>query len=848
MGHNLTLPRSPLLGRGDTLAQVQQLLLQEDVGLLTLTGPGGIGKTRLALQAAAHLLDHFVDGVYFVALASLVDPALVLPAIVQVLGVRETPAAAVPVRLREHLCDLELLLVLDNFEQLLPAPGSIRSDIAELLAACPRLKLLVTSRAPLHLYGEHEFLVPPLALPPVADLGKLASGTPDVDTTAALRRYAAVDLFCRRAAAVQPGFTLTPANALAVAQICTGLDGLPLAIELAAARLKLFGPAVLAARLQERLALLTNGPQDLPLRQRTLRDEIAWSYNLLRPEEQLLFRRLAVFAGGFTLDAAQAVGKLAYGPQSTIPSDVIDGLAALIDQSLVRQLDQAGADARLGMLETIREFALAQLEQSDEAELVRSRHAQYFLAFAETMAGKLDDEAVRKRAFAQLHADFENMRAAVAWCARPRLDASSHATDTTELALQLAGALSWFGLTGERLHDVYSLLETALQLPGGSPLARAKALWGAGMLAMFLGSHGQARTHLATSCELYRTAGDQTGLALALREACAAAYAERDLAAAQQYGEECIALLQAVGRLGDLALAYANLGDTLAARGNHAAARTAYEEGSAISLTHGYKALLGQAEAGLGWVASLQGDYAAAAVHLRKALALFRELEESWTTALALHLLGEIAQRTGDLPHAGRCLGESLLLAHRVGDKAAVGLILQDVGALACIQGCYADTARLFAAADAHHLAGAMLFYTLAGAEDRSQTLALARAGLGEESFSALWAQGHAMTLPRAVEFAAAVAERAVTTDAAAAQSYNLPSPPAVPLPANPDQLTVREREVLRLLAAGLSYAEIADKLVISPRTVNSHLTTIYSKLGVTSRAGAMHYALHHDL
>ncbi len=251
MGHNLTLPRSPLLGRGDSLAQVQQLLLQEDVALLTLTGPGGIGKTRLALQAAADLLDHFVDGVYFVPLAAIVDPDLVLPAIAQVLGVRTDPAQPVQATLQEYLCDRQLLLVLDNFEQVLPAA----LGVATLLHACPRLKVLATSRAPLHLYGEHEFPVPPLALPDPAALTHLPAGR------------AGPAPVCRRGpvlptgAAVQPDFALTPANAAAVAEICIGLDGLPLAIELAAARLTLLPPAALAGRLQERLALLTRRPQ-----------------------------------------------------------------------------------------------------------------------------------------------------------------------------------------------------------------------------------------------------------------------------------------------------------------------------------------------------------------------------------------------------------------------------------------------------------------------------------------------------------------------------------------------------------------------------------------------------------
>ena len=343
--NNIVLPRSPLIGRSNALAEIQHLLLQEHVALLTLTGPGGIGKTRLALQAAANLLGHFADGVYFVSLASIADAALVLPAVAETLGVRETKAPLWEDVL-ECLRHKQLLLVLDNFEQVLPAAALV----AELLPTCRGLKVLVTSRSPLHLYGEQEYPVPPLALPPPEEFAEVPPGA-----ESNLRRYAAVDLFCRRAAAVQPGFDLTPANAAAVAKICIGLDGLPLAIELAAARVKLFGPSTLQARLQERLALLTGGPHDLPLRQRTLRDEIAWSYHLLRPEDQLLFRRLAVFAGGFTLAAAETVTRALGDPVL----DVLDCLAALVDQNLIRPPEHASGEPRFGMLATIHEYPRA---------------------------------------------------------------------------------------------------------------------------------------------------------------------------------------------------------------------------------------------------------------------------------------------------------------------------------------------------------------------------------------------------------------------------------------------------------------------------------------------------------
>ena len=836
MGHNLTLPRSPLLGRGDTLAQVQQLLLQEDVGLLTLTGPGGIGKTRLALQVAANLLDHFVDGVYFVALAALADPDLVLPAITRVLGVRETPAQPLAVSLQEHLCDLDLLLVLDNFEQLLPAPH----DIAALLAACPRLKLLVTSRAPLHLYGEHEYPAPPLALPPIADLGTLAPSALDIDAAVGMRRYAAVDLFCRRAAAVQPGFTLTPANALAVAQICTGLDGLPLAIELAAARLKLFGPATLAARLQERLALLTNGPQDLPPRQRTLRDEIAWSYHLLRSEEQLLFRRLGVFAGGFTLEAAQAVGQTAYA-QDLI---VLDGLAALLDQSLLRQLDQDGSAPRFGMLETIRESAWEQLERSGEAELVRCRHACYFLGLAETLGAELDKPGDQSWAVTRLLAELDNFRAVMAWTAQtpsPDSDILRHAgtdmalspvpTSAADLALRLAGALAWFGLVSQRVQEVYTWLAGALRPAGEPSLVRAKAHWGAGTLAFFLGDYPTARAQLETSAAIYRRAGDQLYLARSLREACIAAYAERDLLAAQRYGEESVAILRALGRDDDLAIALDNLGATFAAQGSYDAARKFYEEEYALGLVLPSINLCA---------------LAAALTQVEHALELARASGEKWTLAMVLNLWGEIVQRQGDMPLAGQLYQESLVLVNAAGDRSCTARVLYQIGILAQACGPYEAAASLFAFSSIQRTSSSGAFYTLSTPAAEEAAIADVRMHLGEQAFAACCANGRAMPLSRAMDLAlevlAAPAPAAGTVASAGTAANGRQTP------GGQSDLTVREREVLRLLAAGLSYAEIAAKLVISPRTVNSHLTTIYSKLGVTSRAAAMHYALHHDI
>jgi predicted ATPase/DNA-binding XRE family transcriptional regulator len=364
----LPIPPTPLIGREHEEAAVTHLLLRRDVRLLTLTGAPGIGKTRLAMQVAAGLCETFADGMVFVGLAAIHDPTLLLSALAQALGVRDAGSQSLDATLAAHLRDKGVLLVLDNCEQVVAAAPLL----AHLLASCPELKILVTSRAALRIRGEQEFTVPPLALPDSRHL-------PGLDD---LAQYAAVALFVHRAQAVKPTFALTPTLAAHVAAICERLDGLPLALELAAARIKLLSPQALMARLESSLALLTHGPADLPARQQTMRCAIAWSYDLLAEQEQRLFRRLSVFARGWwTLEAAEAV----CGAKGERPGDVLDALQALVDESLVVQGEGADGEARYRLLELIREYALERLEASGEAETLRRRHAEYCLALAHEM-------------------------------------------------------------------------------------------------------------------------------------------------------------------------------------------------------------------------------------------------------------------------------------------------------------------------------------------------------------------------------------------------------------------------------------------------------------------------------
>ncbi|MFL5586261.1 MAG: ATP-binding protein, partial [Ktedonobacteraceae bacterium] len=524
--NNLPIQPTPFIGREKEVAAVTRLLKRSDVRLVTLTGPGGVGKTRLGLHVAAELSDDFADGVFVVALAPLNDPTQVIPAIAQTLAISEASDRPLLTLLQAFLKEKQLLLLLDNFEQV----GDAAVMLAELLAACPQLKIVVTSRVGLHVRAEHEFAVPPLSVPTLKQL-------PDLKT---LSHYEAVALFIERAQATKPDFSVTNANAPAVAAICAHLDGLPLAIELAAARIKHFSPQTLLARLEQGLSVLSGGARDLPVRQQTLRGAIAWSYDLLPPEDQKLFRHLAVFVDGWGLEAAEAICMARGG----LAVDMLEGMASLVDKSLLRQEEQAAGETRFWMLQTLREFGLEQLARSRELEDTRQVHAEYYLRLTEEVEPSLQATEQGKW-MVRLEQEHENLRAALTWLLARAQGGKEQSKQQAEQALRFCIALSWFWNIRGYNREGQTFLEQALALRESvSVPVKAKAFYTAADLTFLLDDLERTDRLGSESLHLFRELGDKVGTADALFLLGTSAWAKGEYMAAQPQLEEAASLYQ----------------------------------------------------------------------------------------------------------------------------------------------------------------------------------------------------------------------------------------------------------------------------------------------------------------
>jgi predicted ATPase/class 3 adenylate cyclase len=726
--NNLPLQPTPLVGREKEVSEVCDLMRGGETRLLTLTGPGGTGKTRLALQAAADLLDVFSDGTFFVPLATVSEVELLLPAVAETLGVMEAEEQPLDETLKDYLSERRMLLVLDNFEQVLGAAPAVM----ELLAAAPGIKVLATSRAPLGLYGEHEFPVPPLTLPDLRNPPPLER----------LTQYEAVGLFVERARALKPDFKVTNESAPAVAEICVRLDGLPLAIELAAARIKLLPPRAMLHRLGSRLKLLTGGARDLPERQRTLRATIEWSFALLEEGEQLLFRRLAVFSGGRTLEAIEEI----CDAEGDLPVDSFEGVSSLFDKSLLRQEEGPNEEPRFVMLETVHEFAREKLQGSGEAEEIKRRHAEHFLTLAEEAYPKLRGPD-QLQWLERLEAEHDNMRAALSW-ALGRKEA--------ELALRLGGALSGFWSKRGYYGEGRRWLEGALAIEGrGSPEVRAMALAGVGDLALEQGELDRAQQACEEGLEFL--AHDATVVSEAKLILLAflgwVAWEREEYEQAKQLFEEGLALSREMRDTWWLASALSNLAVVSHFLGNSEKATELYEESMSLFREKGDKRRLATCLNNLAMVMCSQGDLGWAAKLIEEAVALLRELGARGVVSIGLCNLGWIAILQDDLGRAADLYRESLSLSWETGVNPVVQRTLEGIACLAGANGEAERAARLWGAAQALHKAKGIPrdIDFLAEADAR---ISAVRMSMGEQAWEEAWRKGRVMTLDEAVTYA----------------------------------------------------------------------------------------------
>jgi predicted ATPase/DNA-binding CsgD family transcriptional regulator len=813
--YHLPLQVNRFIGREREMTAVRELLVT--TRLLTLTGAGGSGKTRLALQIATDLQEEFAHGVWWVELAALSDPLLVPQAVASVVGIPERAGCTLTEALSDALRPQRLLLVLDNCEHLLAACVEL---IDALLHTCSQVHILVTSREALTITGETIWLVLPLRVPDTYHL-------PPID---GLLTNEAVHLFVERARSVLPSFTLTSENASAVAQVCRRLDGMPLAIELAATRIRALSVEQIVARLDDAYRLLTGGSRSALPRQQTLRAAMDWSYDLLPAHEQAAFRRLSVFAGSFSLEAAEAI--CAGEPGEAY--DVLDVLSSLIEKSLVL-MEQRRGEARYRLLETIRQYGQDKLQEFAEAAQARRKHRDWYARLAE-QAESETLEAQQKSAFDRLEAEHDNLRGALGW---------SLEQQEAETAAQISAAIWRFWLLRGHMSEGRSFLERALAGFSEQNAVRAKALNVAAILASLQDDHTRARTLAEESLALSRELGERKQAGYALYILGRLARIEGNYTGAVTCFEESLSLFCELGQQDDIALVLSDLGLTVLNLGEDVRATALCEESLAISRTLGDPRAIASWLANLGMIVLARGDDSRAKELCEESLAIRRVLGYKGGCAHTLAILGRIALVQGNYEQAIACFNESLTLRQETGEKEGIATALEGLAAVTAMQGQPVRAARLYGfAASLRTLLGAPL-----PPIDRTayeQTVAALRAQLDEPTFLTAWTPGQAMTLEEALAEAAQVKAREPIP----------PTPPPAPVespatsPArrHPFGLTARELEVLRLVTEGLTTAQIAERLMISPRTADAHLRSIYSKLAVTSRAAATRSAIEYQL
>ncbi len=722
--NNLPMQRTAFIGREQEEVALLQLLRRADTRLVTLTGPGGIGKTRLALQVAGEAASQFPGGVCFVPLSGVGEKSLIVSTIAQALGVGEAGNQSAQESLKEYLLGLgqPVLLLLDNFEHL------IRSApvIAHLLTMAPNLKIVVTSQAPLHVYGEQEFPVPPLALPD-------PKSTLSVET---LARLPAVALFVERARAVKHEFAVTKENAATVTAICARLDGLPLAIELAAARIKLLSPSAMLTRLESRLNLLTGGARDLPSRQQTLRGTVDWSYGLLSPAEQTLFRRLAVFTGGCTLEGVEAV----CDTKGDLGVDVLDGMASMVDKSLAQHTEEADTETRFRMLSTIREYALERLAESSDEPPTRRAHAAYYMVLAEEGAQDMVEHLEWLDRFETEH---DNFRIALDYLIR---------TGDAEWGLRLGAALFRFWETREHLKEGRDAIARLLAMEGTAtrPKLRARMLFAAAVLAGEQGDYARAQQLFEESLDTCVELKDDRGVGVALNALAINSRDRGDFRVASLLFERCIAIWKELGDSASIARALSNLASVMKVQGEYARASSLFDECITMFQKAGDDAGVAWTLNYLGDVAREKADFVGARSFCEQSLAAFRKLGDGWGIASALSDLACLSCDQGNNAESRRLYGESLRMFQELGHRRGIARVLECLAANAAAQSN---------AVQALHLAG-----TSAALRQRlgapippnerprlEKALEFARRTLGNAAGTTAWMEGWSMPVEQAV-------------------------------------------------------------------------------------------------
>lgn len=703
--NNLSRPTTPLIGREKEIAEIENLLRQNR--LVTLTGIGGTGKTRLAQEIALRMLAEFADGVFFIPLAAIRNPDFVVSEITQPFGLKETAEKSLAETLKDFLQAKELLLVIDNFEQVVSAAPIL----SELRTAAPRLEILVTSRAVLHLHREREFVVPPLDLPQDAAEKTLES----------LFEYSSIKLFIERAQTAKPQFVADDKNALTVAEICARLEGLPLAIELAAARIKILSPLQILERLENRLKLLTGGARNLPTRQQTMRGAIEWSYDLLDENEQILFRRLAVFAGGFTIEAAESVVlcplSFASRPLLAVSKDeqqrtkdkgqptidILNGITTLVENSLVVQTETADGESRFRLLEIVREYAFEVLEISGESEMMRKNHARYFLALAEkTKPDFYYGQEIER--LNRLEEEIDNLRAALSWSI----------IGDTETAANLAAALRRFWLVHNHLTEERKWLEAVFEKSGDAPAeVRVKLIFGLGQAALYQGDIETARKMFEESLALGKAANAKQQIALSNRGLGAVAKQQGDIKTAKKFMKEGLKISRELNDVFGISVSLNNLGD----------------------------------------LARMENDFATARPLLEESLAISKQLGNIEGVCGGFNNLGAVTFGEGDDETANTHFSEAIALGQKLGDKVSVSYSLDGFAALAVRQENFECAAKLAGAAT--HLRETFGFETEPAERNfREDYLARLHRSIDEQTFSKYYEQGRKLKMEEAVALA----------------------------------------------------------------------------------------------